>query len=163
MIQFAEMISLVRSLRSSLVILLAVFMLAGLAGAPLVSAQDSQSVGVTQEILDEVDPLKVGGGNKLFEGTTAIETPSSVFATRPTVAMIINRVWLFAFPIAGFILFVMLVWGGFEMVSGAASSKSKDQGRQRATAAIIGFVLLFSVFWIAQIIEYVFKVRIVGG
>lgn len=160
MIQFAKMFSRARVLCSSLIVLFTLLTLVSLFSAPQALAED---VSVTQEILDQVDPLKVGGGDKLFEGTEAIEQPSSAFATRPTIATIINRVWLFAFPIAGFILFVMLVWGGFEMVSGAASSKSKDQGRQRATAAIVGFILLFSVFWIAQIIQYVFKVRIVGG
>lgn len=73
---------------------------------------------------------------------------------------IISEALTFLFPAAGLILFVMIVWGGFEMLSGAASAKSKDAGRQRITAAVIGFVLLFSAYWIAQILEAIFGISI---
>lgn len=73
---------------------------------------------------------------------------------------IISRILTFAFPLAGIILFVMIVWGGFEMISGAATKKSLDAGRQRVTAAIIGFLLLFVSYWIMQVVEVVFGVRI---
>lgn len=73
---------------------------------------------------------------------------------------IISEALTFLFPAAGLILFVMIVWGGFEMLSGAASAKSKDAGRQRITAAIIGFILLFAAYWIAQILEVVFGISI---
>lgn len=75
-------------------------------------------------------------------------------------AGIINRILLFAFPLAGLILFVMIVWGGFEMITGATSSKSMEAGKQRITAALIGFFLLFASFWIIQIVEYIFNIAI---
>lgn len=75
-------------------------------------------------------------------------------------AGIINRLLLFLFPLAGLILFVMIVWGGFEMISGATNSKSMEAGKQRITAALIGFFLLFASFWIIQIIEYIFNIAI---
>lgn len=71
---------------------------------------------------------------------------------------IISRVLLFAFPIAGLILFLMLVWAGFEILSKAPSGKSIDAGKQRATAAIVGFILLFCTYWIMQVVEYVFGI-----
>jgi hypothetical protein len=67
---------------------------------------------------------------------------------------------VFAFPIAGIILFLMIVWGGFEMVTGATNAKSMDAGKQRITAAVIGFILLFSSYWLMQIIETVFGLAI---
>lgn len=72
----------------------------------------------------------------------------------------VSRLLLFAFPLAGLILFAMLVWAGFEIIMGAAGSKSIDAGRQRATAAIIGFLLLFVSYWIMQIVEVIFGVKI---
>jgi hypothetical protein len=80
-----------------------------------------------------------------------------------TPGAILTRVLYFAFPAAGLILFAMIVWGGFEMLSGASNSKSKDAGRQRVTAAVIGFILLFSAYWIAQIMEAVFGVSILNS
>ncbi len=75
-------------------------------------------------------------------------------------AGIINRALIFIYPLAGLILFVMIVWGGFEMVIGATNSKSKEAGRQRITAALMGFGLLFASFWIIQIVEYIFNIAI---
>ena len=75
-------------------------------------------------------------------------------------AGIINRALLFAFPLAGLLLFVMIVWGGFEMVSGATNTKSLQAGRQRITAALMGFGLLFISYWIIQIVEYIFNLAI---
>lgn len=72
----------------------------------------------------------------------------------------ISAVFPYLFGIAGLILFVMLVWGSIEIFFGAADTKSADQGKKRITTAIIGFFLLFSVFWIAQIISTIFGIQI---
>ncbi len=77
-----------------------------------------------------------------------------------TPAGIINRILVFAFPLAGLILFVMLLWAGFEIVSGATNKKSLDAGRERATAALLGFLLLFVSYWLIQIIEIIFGAKI---
>lgn len=72
---------------------------------------------------------------------------------------IVSRLLLFAFPLAGLILFVMIVWGGFEMLTSAAS-KGIEAGKQRVTAALIGFTLLFVAYWVFQIVEVIFGVVI---
>lgn len=69
---------------------------------------------------------------------------------------IINAAMPYLFSIAGLILFVMIVWGAFEIMTGATDPKSADSGKKRITAAVIGFVLLFLSYWIGQIIQYVF-------
>lgn len=68
----------------------------------------------------------------------------------------------FVFPIAGIILFVVLLLGGFQMLTGATNSKSLDEGKQRITAAIMGFLLLFAAYWIAQLLELIFGIRILS-
>lgn len=78
-------------------------------------------------------------------------------------AGVINRGLNFIFPLSGIILFVMIVWGGFEMLIGAANKKSLDAGKQRVVAALIGFLLLFSSFWLIQIIELITGVAILGS
>ena len=91
------------------------------------------------KVFEELNPLKGGG----LAGT--LNSPGAI----------VSRILLFAFPLAGLILFAMIVWGGFEMIMGA-TSKGMEAGRQRVTAAIVGFILLFSSYWIMQIIQYVF-------
>lgn len=95
-----------------------------------------------------LNPLRIGGSSQ-----ARIDQFSSP-------AGIINRVLEFAFPLAGLILFVMIIWGGFEMIAGATNSKSLQAGKQRITAALIGFMLLFASFWIIQLVEYIFNLAI---
>lgn len=106
----------------------------------------SNSEEVTNEQLDAFNPLKIAGSDQ----SAALSTPGGI----------ISRVIEFAFPIAGLILFVMLFWGGFEILAGAASKKSIDAGKQRITAAVIGFILLFVSYWLIKLIEAVFGVII---
>ena len=73
---------------------------------------------------------------------------------------IISRFLPFIISGAGLILFVMLIWGSFEIMLGAANPKSAESGKQRITSALIGFFILFSVYWIAQIIQVIFGINI---
>jgi hypothetical protein len=103
---------------------------------------------VDKATLDAFNPL-------IIENSTALEELS-----RPSG--VISRLMTYIFPIAGLGLFVILVISGFEIMMAAASKKSIDAGKQRATAAVIGFMLLFASYWIAQIIEIIFGIKILG-
>lgn len=109
-----------------------------------------------------------GGGIDIFEGPTSANfrelNPLNMFgsATSRTLnspGAIVSRLLTFAFPLAGLILFVMIVWGGFEMLTGA-TGKGIEAGRQRVTAALVGFTLLFVAYWVFQIVEVIFGVVI---
>jgi len=101
--------------------------------------------GVTTAILDQLNPLKRSQGVD-----DDLRKPGGI----------ISRVLTFAFPLAGLILLVTVLWGGFEILSQSATQKSIDAGRQRITAGIIGFILLFSSIWIIQIVSQVFGISI---
>ncbi len=107
--------------------------------------------GPSSESFKKLNPLAAGG---MFDvnARTAAEFSSP--------GGIISRILRFSFPIAGLILFFMLVWAGFEILSMASNGKSIQQGSQRATAAIVGFILLFASYFIMQIIEVVFSITI---
>jgi hypothetical protein len=64
--------------------------------------------------------------------------------------------------IAGFILFAMLVFGGFTMLAGAANKDSQEKGKKMVTGALTGFGIIFMAYWIAQILQIIFKVSIVS-
>ncbi|MFZ5376376.1 MAG: hypothetical protein ACOZAN_01755 [Patescibacteria group bacterium] len=115
--------------------------------------------GVDQETLDNFNPLNIGGSDS--DDPTVI-APSKQADNLNTPGKIISRLLDYLFPLAGFVLFFMIVWGGFQMVTGAANKKSMEEGQKRATAAVIGFLLLFSVYWIAQIVQEVLKVNFLG-
>ncbi len=73
---------------------------------------------------------------------------------------IISVLLPFLFTFSGLILFVMLLWGGFEMLTGAANPKAQEAGKVRITAAIIGFLLIFASYWLAPILQIVFAISI---
>lgn len=101
---------------------------------------------VTKATLDALNPIK-----QFSEHPDKLSTPGGI------ISFFLAD---FAFYLAGLILFVMLVWGGFEMMMGAADKKSLDAGKQRVTAALIGFLILFAVFWLARILELMFGIEI---
>jgi len=107
----------------------------------------------SKETLDSLNPLLIGGGDSL-DG--AVASPYASDLADP--GGIVSRLLEFIFPISGSILFAMLVWGGFEMLVGAPTKKSIDAGKQRITAAVIGFLLLFASYWLMQIIEVIFGI-----
>src|SRR3989344_1463858 len=107
--------------------------------------------GPTVAQFDALNPLKIGNKNN-----TA--SPHAVRLSTP--GGIVTRFLQFAFPIAGLILFAMLSWAGFEILTGAANQKSLDAGKQRATAAIVGYLLLFASYWLMQIVEVVFGISV---
>jgi hypothetical protein len=112
------------------------------------NGDDGLGGAITDEDFDALNPLMQA--NDGAGGDQTLTTPGGI----------ISKLLEFAFPLAGIILFVMLVWGGFEILYGSSTSKSMEAGKNRITAAIIGFFLLFASFWIIQILEVIFGVTI---
>ena len=115
---------------------------------------------VTSATFDTLNPLKIGGSDS--PDVTVFEE-SQHAATLSKPGGFINRALEFAFPLAGLILFLMITVGGFQMLTGAASKKSMDAGKQRVSAAIVGFILLFASYWIIQIVERILGVNILSA
>lgn len=131
--------------------------------ASLISPQPTGLPQPTPGQMNPTDPLtvdKLKSINPLivFQGNQDLINDSGSLS----VSGLINRTLSFIFPLAGLLLFLMLVWGGFEMLTGAASKKNMDAGKERITAAILGFILLFASYWIVQIVEYITGVQILG-
>ena len=98
---------------------------------------------LTTANLNALDPLGNGDGS-IKPGAD----PASI------VSRAVNR---FVFPIAGIILFAMVVWGGVEIVTASAGGQQNkiDMGKKRITAAVIGFVILFCAYWLIQLVEVI--------
>ena len=56
----------------------------------------------------------------------------------------------------------MLIFGGFTMLAGAANKESQEKGKKMVTSALIGFFVIFLAYWLAQILQVIFKINIVG-
>lgn len=96
--------------------------------------------------LNQFNPLIIGGSAQ----AELLSTPGGI----------ITRVLAYAFPIAGLILFVMITYGGFQVILTSATKKSVEEGKKKITTSILGFMLLFSSYWIVQIIQTIFGARL---
>lgn len=103
---------------------------------------------VNNETLDQFNPLK-----QYSTKADQLSTPGGI----------ISEILRFAFPIAGIILFVMLILAGLKMLTGATNSKNIDEGKQMIVTAILGFIILFAAYWIAQLLEIIFGIKILGN
>jgi hypothetical protein len=76
------------------------------------------------------------------------------------VGGIISALLPYVLTIAGLILFGMLIAGGFSMLTAAADPKKAESGQQLITNAIIGFIIIFTAYWLTQILEIVLGISI---
>lgn len=67
-------------------------------------------------------------------------------------ATLVNLIVRNVFVLAGIILFAMILFAGFKFISGA-SGKAVEESKNILQTVIIGFLVMFSAYWIIQIIE----------
>lgn len=81
-------------------------------------------------------------------GNQSITGPVDRFKS---IADIINAAIGIIFPLALFILFVYLMWSGFDMVRNLGNPKIIESAKLRITNAFIGIILLAVSYWLAQL------------
>jgi hypothetical protein len=56
------------------------------------------------------------------------------------------------FPIAGMVVFLYLIYGGYELMLSGGDPKKTAAGKQVITNALMGFLILFLAYWIVRAI-----------
>jgi Zn-dependent protease with chaperone function len=77
-------------------------------------------------------------------------------------AQLINTLLPNIFVAAGLVILFLFVFGGLSIILAGGDEKGVEKGRQAITAAIIGFVIIFSSYWIVQIIQVMTGVQILN-
>ena len=97
-----------------------------------------------------------------FSQLRATAFPAGTLPADPNLnlGMIISRAFNFLFVIAGLLLFVNLISGGFKLMTGATDPKAQESAGKSITNSIIGFAILFAAYWIIQILEIVLGIDI---
>lgn len=62
--------------------------------------------------------------------------------------------------VAGILAFFMLLWGSLEYIMAGGDKERTQNATKRITAAIVGLVLVFSVFAIIYVVETVFGINL---
>lgn len=87
------------------------------------------------------------------------------FLTQTTdIGKLVSIIVSNALVVASIILLFLLVFGGIAIIAGAGSDNPEQaaKGKQAATAAVIGFIIVFAAYWIIQIIQVITGFEIVS-
>ncbi|MEK7073867.1 MAG: hypothetical protein AAB960_00895 [Patescibacteria group bacterium] len=72
-----------------------------------------------------------------------------------TYGMLVTAIVKNAFILAAVISFILLIFGGFNVIVAAGDAKKAEQGKTALTGAVTGLLLVLGSFWIIQIIEVI--------
>ncbi len=100
--------------------------------------------------------------NNLNDYNQAIGLGQGTIKDFNSLGGIVNGILPYLLVIAGLILFAMLIGGGLTMLLGATNKESQEKGKKMITNAFLGFAILFSAYFIAQALQIMFKIDLVG-
>jgi len=80
----------------------------------------------------------------------------------PDLGKLVSVILPNIYVLAGIILFLLLIAGGYGIIMGAGAGDSGQvsKGQKAVTAAVIGFIIIFASWWIIQIIEAITGMKI---
>lgn len=96
-----------------------------------------------------MDKLAFSIGETFFSGTG-----SAVYSDIAGIGGIFSLFLKIAFVLAGLVLLFFFILGGIGMISSAGQSNPQkaEQSKKTITSAIIGFVIVFTSYWIVKLI-----------
>lgn len=65
---------------------------------------------------------------------------------------VIRFILLYAFPAAGILVLLYLLWGGLQLMTSGGDPKAIQAARDKITGALVGLVIIFTAFWVVQIL-----------
>jgi len=92
----------------------------------------------------------------------SVEHPRGFVFADKKIGDIINALVPYIFALAGLALMMILIWGGFEMMTSAGDPKKMESAKSKLTNAVIGFIIIFVAYWLVQILEQIFGIKIFG-
>lgn len=77
-----------------------------------------------------------------------------------TLGELISAIIPYVYVVAGLILFIFLIIGGFGYLTAGADPKKMEASRNKITHALIGLLIVFLAYWFGQILEIIFGIEI---
>lgn len=84
------------------------------------------------------------------------------FGANSSIGDIISQLLPYIFVIAGLMLFIFLIIGGFGLLTSGGNPDKMKAAQGKITSAIIGFVIIFISYWLMRILEIIFGISILG-
>lgn len=77
-----------------------------------------------------------------------------------TIGEIVSKLLPYIFAFAGLVLFGILIYGGFELLTSAGNPDNAKKAQGRILNAVVGFLIIFLAYWLTQVIEVIFGITI---
>ncbi len=100
-------------------------------------------------------------GGQTIEGPKTI-TGQTLEEKFPDIGSIINELLKYVFVLAGLVLFILLIVGGFGLLTSGGNPDKMKAAQGKITSAVIGFVIIFISYWLMRILEIIFGISILG-
>lgn len=106
--------------------------------------------------------LEIGG--QFFGSLNSIGPKGTVtngqFTTLAGIGNLVSLFLKISFVLAGLILLFYFILGGIGMISSAGKNdpKTAEQAKQTITSAVIGFVVVFTAYWIVKLLGTLFGI-----
>lgn len=87
----------------------------------------------------------------------------SPFGVEKGLGNLVSTIISTSFAIAGIILLFLLIAGGIGIMAGTGADKPEQaaKGKQAVTSALIGFIIVFTAYWIVRLLEVITGVNFV--
>lgn len=90
----------------------------------------------------------------------AVTLPSDAISTKfPTFGSVISAGLPYVYVIAGMAMMLMIISGGISLMTAAGDPAKSKAGYGKISAGILGFVIIFVAYFVAQIVQVVFGVK----
>ena len=77
------------------------------------------------------------------------------FGGGSTIGNIISASLSYLFPLAGLILLIFIIIGGFKLMTSAGDPKAAQSAKGVLTTAFVGFIIIFLAYWLTRLIATV--------
>ena len=79
-----------------------------------------------------------------------------------TIGSIVSEFIKYLFPLAGILLLLYLIFGGFSLMTSGGDPKAVQSAKSKITNALVGFLIVFAAYWIVQIVASVLGLGKIG-
>ncbi|HLB60530.1 MAG TPA: pilin [Patescibacteria group bacterium] len=92
-------------------------------------------------------------------GVSPITGPTDLDPELTNIGGVITKLMPLLFSVAGLILFAMFLWGGYDLMFSGGEPQKAESAKAKMTYAVVGFILVFTAYWLTQALGYIFDVN----
>lgn len=86
-----------------------------------------------------------------------------LYSGNTSIGPILSNALPIVIGLAGLGLLLMIILAGYTLMTSAGDAKKMEEGKQRLTFAILGFLIVFGAYWLVQILGVMFGPEITTG